>query len=44
MMKKTYIVPELEIASLVMDDVVMISGLSVEKSGELESIGWSDLT
>ena len=43
MMKKTYIVPELEIASLVMDDVVMLSGLSVEESGDLKSIGWADL-
>lgn len=44
MMKKTYIVPELEIESLVTDDIVMISGVSVKESGELESIGWEDLT
>lgn len=44
MMKKTYIVPELEIESLVVDDIVMISGVSVKESGSLSEIGWDDLT
>ena len=40
---KNYVSPVVEIIEITAEDVVMISGLVVEPSGELPSTSWSDL-
>ena len=42
-MKNAYVAPVIELIALETEDVVMISGLVVEPSGELPSTSWSEL-
>ena len=37
---KTYVAPVLELVALETEDVVMISGIKTQPTGELESLAW----
>ena len=41
---KNYVSPVVEIIEISAEDVVMISGLTVEPSGKLPETSWGDLT